>query len=92
MYESEIEQAGVEVVGIAQFNTNRAETAKFIETEGLTFKNIYDGDRKLADAYGITGVPAYVFIAPDGRVTGKSVGARGTDYITAQLATLTGGQ
>ena len=88
MYESELKQQGIQVIGIAQFRTTREDTQEFIDNESLSFPNIYDGSATLANAYGVDGVPSYVFIDGQGRVAASSTGAKGTDYLTSVLGSL----
>ena len=85
MYESELQNEGFDVIGISQFNTTPEDTQRFIDDNGLTFANIYDGISTLANAYNVQGVPSYVFIDQAGRVVETSSGARGTAYLADTL-------
>lgn len=40
----------------------------FVQSFGLTFKVLLDKDTRVADAYGLMGVPTYVFIDKQGRI------------------------
>ena len=87
-YREEWRAAGVNIIGVSQFNTSEAATAGFVAQHGLTFPNVYDGAAALARAYGIEGVPSYVFLDKDGRIARRSAGARGTGLIADTLARL----
>lgn len=85
MYREKLDAAGIDVVGISQFNTTEAATIEFIERHQLTYPNVYDAQAQLAGAYGIQGVPSYVFIDKEGRIAHVSAGARGVDLIESWL-------
>ena len=73
------------VIGVSQFNTTEADTVAFVERNELTFPNIYDPDAAVAVAYGVRGVPSYVFLDKAGRVARTSSGARGVQLIESVL-------
>ena len=56
-----------------------------MERNQLTFPNVYDAQAQLAGAYGISGVPSYVFIDKQGRIAHVSAGARGVELIANWL-------
>lgn len=85
LYREELLHAGVNVIGISQFNTTEAASRDFVDRHELTFPNFYDPDAAVASAYGIRGVPTYVFLDKDGRVARTSAGARGVELIQAVL-------
>ena len=85
MYQTTYRDAGVDVLGIAQFNTTEHEVVQFANDNGLSFPNVYDGEAALANAYGIDGVPAYVFLDDDGTEYTRWVGASGTEKIASTL-------
>lgn len=87
-YREEFQDAGIHVIGVSQFNTSEAATREFVERHNLTFPNFYDPDAAVASAYGIRGVPAYVFLDKEGRVARTSSGARGVELIAAVLSEL----
>ena len=87
-YRDEWRAAGVNIIGVSQFNTTEGATIAFAEQHRLTFPNVYDGTAALARAYGIDGVPSYVFLDRDGRIARRSAGARGTALIADTLAEL----
>lgn len=89
MYREKLNDAGIDVIGVSQFNTTEAATIEFVERHQLTFPNVFDDQAQLASAYGIQGVPSYVFIDKDGRIAHVSAGARGVDLIESWLDQLT---
>ena len=88
MYETTYRDACVHVLGIAQFNTSEDEVVQFANDNGLSFPNVYDGEAALADAYGIDGIPAYVFLDDHGTEYTRWVGASGTEKIATTLDTM----
>ena len=80
-----LDAAGIDVLGVSQFNTTEAATVEFIERHQLTFPNVFDERAQLAGAYRIQGVPSYVFIDRQGRIAHVSAGARGVDLIESWL-------
>jgi cytochrome c-type biogenesis protein len=85
LYREKLDAAGIDVVGVSQFNTTEAATIEFVDRNQLTFPNVYDERAKLAGAYDIRGVPSYVFIDKQGRIARISAGARGVDLIESLL-------
>ena len=85
LYREELQPAGVQVVGVSQFNTTESETAAFVARHELSFPNFYDANASLARAYGVQGVPTYVFLDKEGRVAHRSAGARGVALIQSRL-------
>ena len=84
-YREKFEPAGINVIGVSQFRTTEADTTAFVERNQLTFPNIYDGQAQLASAYGLQGVPSYVFLDKEGRIAHRSAGARGVALIETWL-------
>ena len=85
LYRDKLDAAGIDVIGVSQFNTTKAATTEFVERNRLTFPNVFDEQAQLADAYGIRGVPSYVFIDKQGRIAHVSAGARGIGLIESWL-------
>ena len=83
-----LDAAGVRVVGVSQFRTTEAESIEFVEQSNLTFPNLYDPDAQVAEAYGVEGVPSYVFLDKWGRVAYRSSGANGVEMIEAKIMEL----
>ena len=73
---------------MSQFNTTEVATREFVERNLLTFPNFYDPEAAVASAYGIRGVPSYVFLDKDGRIARTSSGARGVELIHNALNAL----
>jgi cytochrome c biogenesis protein CcmG/thiol:disulfide interchange protein DsbE len=67
-------ERGVVVVGVDMQDTAEAARA-FIERFGLTFANAPDPQGKVAVEYGVYGVPETFFVARDGTIRAKHVGA-----------------
>ena len=82
IYEDEYRAAGVQVLGVSQYNTSHDETVAFIDEKGLAFPNTFDEGAELAAVYGVTGVPTYVFLDRDGVVQDVSPGAQGMEPLT----------
>ena len=85
LYRDRLDAAGIDVIGVSQFNTTEAATIEFVERNRLTFPNVFDEQAQLAGAYGIRGVPSYVFIDKQGRIAHVSAGARGIGLIESWL-------
>ncbi len=87
-YREELADAGINVIGVSQFRTSEAATVAFVEQHQLTFPNFYDPNADVATAYGINGVPSYIFLDKHGRIAHRSQGARGVDLIESVLTQL----
>ena len=60
----------------------------FIQRFGLTFVNAPDSQGKVAVEYGVYGVPETFFVARDGTIRAKHVGALTDSVIRARLEQL----
>jgi cytochrome c biogenesis protein CcmG, thiol:disulfide interchange protein DsbE len=80
-------ERGVVVVGVDMQDTAEAARA-FIQRFGLTFANAPDPQGKLAVEYGVYGVPETFFVARDGTIRAKHVGALTEAAIRAKLEPL----
>ncbi len=53
-----------------------ADTVKdFVQNYGLTFTVLFDREQRVADTYGIQGIPTTLFIDKDGMIRARTVGA-----------------
>ena len=64
----------VSLVGIDVEESSIEDGRKFVEENGITWPNLYDPDGRSREFFGL-GVPVTWFIAADGSVAGKKVGA-----------------
>ena len=80
-------ERGVVVVGVDMQDTAEAARA-FIQRVGLSFANAPDPQGKLAVEYGVYGVPETFFVARDGTIRAKHVGALTDAAIRAKLEPL----
>jgi cytochrome c biogenesis protein CcmG/thiol:disulfide interchange protein DsbE len=67
-------ERGVVIVGVDIQDTEEA-ARKFIRDFGLTFPNAPDPGGKVSVDYGVYGVPETFFVARDGAIRAKHVGA-----------------
>jgi len=77
-------ERGVVVVGVDIQDTDEAGRT-FIGNFGLTFPNARDGSGKVSVDYGVYGVPETFFLARDGTIRSKHVGAVTDAVIRAKL-------
>ncbi|MGA7289433.1 MAG: TlpA disulfide reductase family protein, partial [Terriglobales bacterium] len=73
----------IAIVGISQ--DDKPNTAAFLKEYGITFPALLDDPAKYAvsNAYGLTNVPTWFFIAPDSEIEISSVG-----WVRADMETL----
>ena len=88
LYQQKLQDLGVEIVGITQFNTTKGEAERFVSEHGLTFNNIFDEEEGIARKYNVQGVPHYVYIDRQGRIARQTAGARGVQVINSILEQL----
>ena len=88
LYQQKLEDLGVEIVGITQFNTTKGDAQRFVSEHGLTFDNIFDEEAGIARRYDVQGVPHYVYIDRQGRIARETAGARGVQVINSILEQL----
>lgn len=81
---------GVVFVG-ANIQDKEEAARRFIEEFGVTYPNGIDRGSRIAVEYGVWGLPETFFIAPDGRITYKHIGALGWSTITTKLEEATRG-
>jgi cytochrome c biogenesis protein CcmG/thiol:disulfide interchange protein DsbE len=78
---------GVVVVGIL-YNDRPANGMAFVEELGGDWPVVDDPDSGTALAYGVYGVPETFFIAPDGRVAFRHIGAVDYELLTERIEPL----
>ena len=62
------------IIGIAHSAPDQ-EIQALIAEQGLTFRNLYDPDQSVPNAYEVGGgVPIYVFLDKEGRIARRFVG------------------
>jgi hypothetical protein len=61
-------------VGVDVEESSIEDGRKFVEENGITWPNLYDPDGRSREYFGM-GVPVTWFIAADGSVAGKKIGA-----------------
>ena len=88
LYSSEFVKNDIKVIGISQFNTTESASIEFVNRHNITFPNIYDPEGRVADGYGVTGIPTYIFIDKWGNIASRSSGAKGTELIHTRLNNL----
>ena len=64
----------VSLIGIDVEETGPEDGRTFVENNGITWPNLYDPDGRSREYFGM-GVPVTWFIAADGTVSGKKIGA-----------------
>jgi thiol-disulfide isomerase/thioredoxin len=64
----------VSLVGIDVEESSIEDGRKYVEGNGITWPNLYDPDGRSREFFGL-GVPVTWFIAADGSVAGKKIGA-----------------
>ena len=64
----------VSLVGIDVEESSIEDGRKFVASSGITWPNLYDSDGRSREYFGM-GVPVTWFIAADGTVVGKKIGA-----------------
>src|SRR5213593_391960 len=62
------------VVLLIDERDNRQSASAFIAELHITSTVLFDGDGKVGDAYGISGLPTTFFIRPDGGIEGRYIG------------------
>ena len=80
-------ERGVVVVGVDMQDTPEA-ARSFIQRFELSFLNAPDPQGKVAVEYGVYGVPETFFVARDGTIRAKHVGALTDDAVRATLEPL----
>ena len=69
-------------------NDTRGAALSFLRQTGVTYPSAYDPHGTTATAYGLFGLPTTVFVAPDGKIFERHVGALSSDALTAGVTRL----
>ncbi|MDA8282097.1 MAG: TlpA disulfide reductase family protein [Actinomycetota bacterium] len=69
-------------------NDTRAAALSFLRQFGVTYPSVYDPHGTAATTYGLFGLPTTIFVAPDGKMLERHVGALSADALTAGIARL----
>jgi len=64
----------VSLVGVDVEESSIEDGQEFVESSGITWPNLYDPDGRSREYFGL-GVPVTWFIAADGSIAGKKIGA-----------------
>ena len=73
-FHEEFNGVDADIVGIA-ISAPEPEVRALIDKQGLTFPIAYDPAGQLANVYGVSGVPFYIFIDKAGRIAHTIPGA-----------------
>ena len=77
----------MEFVGIGLLDS-REKSREFVQRHALTFPNGFDGDGRIAKAYGFTYQPWWAAITKDGMVIRTGHGPSGEDELTSTIRML----
>ena len=77
----------VAFLGVDTNDTSGA-ALSFLRQTGVTYPSAYDPHGTAATAYGLFGLPTTVFVAPDGKMLERHVGALSSDALTTGIARL----
>ena len=69
-------------------NDTSGAALSFLRQTGVTYPSAYDPHGTTATAYGLFGLPTTVFVAPDGKILERHVGALSSDALTAGITRL----
>jgi peroxiredoxin len=85
---SEWKDRGVEFVGIGLLSS-RERSKEFVDRHRLTFPNGFDGNGRIARAYGFRTQPYWAVIDREGRLQRSGFGPRNEEELTSTLRTVT---
>ena len=75
------------VLLIDERDSHQAASA-FVTELQITSTVLFDGDGKVGDAYGISGLPTTVFIFPDGKIEGRYIGETNAGILGPHISAL----
>lgn len=70
---------GLQVIGVSLLEPDGARPQTELESRGVRFRTVVDGESLGIDVFNIQGTPTTVFIAPSGKVLGKTMQSDPTD-------------
>lgn len=62
------------VLSVAMRSGDQADVRRVLAQRGLNWATVTDADAAIARRYGLGSVPAFIVIAPDGRISAASIG------------------
>jgi peroxiredoxin len=80
---------GIEFVGIGLLDS-KEKSAEFVRRHSLTFPNGWEGDGRIARAYGFTTQPYWAAISKDGQMVKAGYGPRDEQDLISTIRSLTG--
>lgn len=75
LYERMRNKPGFVMLAVSQDTSGRQTVADYVKKHGYHFEVLLDPDNKVAEAYGITGVPETFIIGRNGRIVAHHAGA-----------------
>ena len=75
----------VPIVSVAMLSGDAAEVRRYAEQMQLTAPVVVDAEGRIAESYGVRGVPAVFIVGPDGKIRFASVGFSSEWGIRARL-------
>ncbi len=80
----QVQRQGIVLLGI-DFQDTQSDGLKFLQTYGITYRNVVDGTGATAINYGVTGVPETFFLNRQGVIVSKVIGELTEQTIQSNL-------